>query len=87
LIRWSIPVIGIPVIALLYTSPGWNDIVTAIFLLIFMVIYEGGQTLLNVSFMAFTVNTFLSTEERTQITVIGGYLNQIPAFLGGMIPI
>jgi GPH family glycoside/pentoside/hexuronide:cation symporter len=87
LIRWSIPVIGIPVIALLFTSPGWSNVITVVFLLALMVIYEGGQTLLNVSFMAFTVNTFLSTEERTQVTVIGGYLNQIPAFLGGMIPI
>jgi GPH family glycoside/pentoside/hexuronide:cation symporter len=87
LIRWSIPIIGIPVIALLFTSPQWNDLLTVLFLLFLMVIYEGGQTLLNVSFMAFTVNTFLSTDERTQITVIGGYLNQIPAFLGGMIPI
>ena len=87
LIRWAIPVIGIPVIALLFASPGWNDIFTMIFLLIFMVIYEGGQTLLNVSFIAFTVNTFLSTKERTEVTVIGGYLNMIPAFLGGMIPI
>lgn len=87
LIRWSIPVIGIPVITLLFASPGWNDVIMVIFLLVFMVIYEAGQTLLNVSFMAFTVNTFLSTDERTQVTVIGGYLNQIPAFLGGMIPI
>jgi len=52
-----------------------------------MVIYEGGPTLLNVRFMAFTVNTFLSTKERTEVTVIGGYLNMLPAFLGGMIPI
>ena len=87
LIRWSIPVIGIPVITLLFTSPGWNSVLIIIFLLVLMVIYEAGQTLLNVSFMAFTVNTFLSTKERTQVTVIGGYLNQIPAFLGGMIPI
>jgi len=87
LIRWAIPVIGIPVITLLFTSPEWSDVVTVIFLLVFMVIYEGGQTLLNVSFMAFTVNTFLSTKERTEVTVIGGYLNMLPAFLGGMIPI
>ena len=87
LIRWAIPVIGIPVITLLFTSPTWNNVVTVIFLLVFMVIYEGGQTLLNVSFMAFTVNTFLSTKERAEVTVIGSYLNMLPAFLGGMIPI
>ena len=87
LIRWAIPVIGIPVITLLFTSPGWNDVITFIFLLVFLVIYEGGQTLLNVSFLVFTVNTFLSTKERTEVTVIGSYLNMLPAFLGGMIPI
>ncbi len=50
-------------------------------------IYEGAQTLLGVSFMAFTVNTFISMEERTQVQVIATYINMVPTFLGGMIPI
>ena len=37
--------------------------------------------------MAFTVNTFLSTTERTQMQVIASYVNMIPVFLGGMIPV
>jgi glycoside/pentoside/hexuronide:cation symporter, GPH family len=87
LIRWSIPVIGISVIALVFASPGWNEIITAAFLLILLVIYEGANTLLGVSFMAFTVNTFLSTTERTQVQVIASYVNMIPVFIGGMIPV
>ena len=87
LIRWSIPIIGFSVIALLFASPGWNEIVTAAYLLILLVIYEGANTLLGVSFMAFTVNTFLSTTERTQVQVIASYVNMIPVFLGGMIPV
>ena len=87
LIRWSIPIIGFSVIALLFASPGWNEIVTAAYLLILLVIYEGANTLLGVSFMAFTVNTFLSTPERTQVQVIASYVNMIPVFLGGMIPV
>lgn len=87
LIRWSIPIIGFSVIALLFASPEWNEMVTAIYLLVLLVIYEGAQTLLGVSFMAFTVNTFLGTAERTQVQVIASYVNQIPVFLGGMIPV
>ena len=90
LIRWSIPIIGFSVIALLFASPGWNEIVTAAYLLILLVIYEGANTLLGVSFMAFTVNTFLSTTERTQVQVIASYVNMIPVFSGrhdpGMVP-
>lgn len=87
LIRWSIPVIGFSVITLLFASPSWSEILTAAFLLVLLVIYEGAQTLLNVSFMAFTVNTFLSTTERTKMQVIASYVNMIPVFLGGMIPV
>jgi GPH family glycoside/pentoside/hexuronide:cation symporter len=87
LIRWSVPVIGVSVITLLFASPTWNEIFTAIFLLVFLVIYEGAQTLLGVSFMAFTLNTFLDTGERTQVQVIASYVNQVPVFLGGMIPV
>jgi GPH family glycoside/pentoside/hexuronide:cation symporter len=87
LIRWAIPIIGAAVIGLLFASPGWNEIIIAAYLLILLVIYEGAQTLLNVSFMAFTVNTFLHTDERTQVQVISSYVNMIPIFLGGMIPV
>jgi glycoside/pentoside/hexuronide:cation symporter, GPH family len=87
LIRWSIPVIGVSVIALLFSSPGWNQLVTAIFLLLLLVIYEGAQTMLGVSFGAFRVNTFLSMDERTEVQVIATYVNMLPVFLGGMIPI
>jgi GPH family glycoside/pentoside/hexuronide:cation symporter len=87
LIRWSIPIIGFSVIALLFASPGWNELVTAAYLVILLVIYEGANTFLGVSFMAFTVNTFLSTSERTKMQVIASYVNQIPVFLGGMIPV
>jgi len=87
LIRWSVPIIGFSVITLLFASPGWNELVTAAYLVILLVIYEGANTLLGVSFMAFTVNTFLSTSERTKMQVIASYVNQIPVFLGGMIPV
>jgi GPH family glycoside/pentoside/hexuronide:cation symporter len=87
LIRWSIPIIGFSVIALLLASPDWNDLATAIYLLVFLVIYEGAQTLLGVSFMAFTINTFLHSTERTEVQVIASYVNMIPVFLGGMIPV
>ncbi len=87
LIRWSIPIIGFSVIILLLASPGWSETITAIYLLVLLVIYEGAQTMLGVSFMAFTVNTFLDSAERTEVQVIASYVNQIPVFLGGMIPV
>ena len=87
LIRWAIPVIGFAIIPLFFASPDWNQIVTAAFLLTLLVIYEGAQTLLGVSFMAFTVNTFLPMDERTEVQVISSYVNMVPIFLGGMIPV
>lgn len=87
LIRWATPVIGLSVIGLLFSSPNWSQIAIAAYLLVLLVIYEGAQTVLNVSFQAFSINTFLSMEERTQVNVIMNYINMIPVFLGGMIPI
>jgi len=87
LIRWAVLPMGVSVITLLFASPDWNEIMTAVFLLTLLVIYEGAQTLLGVSFMAFTVNTFLSTDERTEVQVISSYVNMIPIFIGGMIPV
>ena len=87
LIRWSIPIIGFTVIPLLFASPSWNQIVTTVFLLTLLVIYEGAQTLLGVSFMAFIVNTFLPMDQRTKVQVVSSYVNMIPTFLAGMIPV
>ncbi|MGL1891396.1 MAG: MFS transporter [Spirochaetaceae bacterium] len=87
LIRYSIPVIGIPMILILLSPPSWSQMLIAVSLLVLLVIYEGAQTLLNVSFMAFTVNTFISMDDRTEVQVIGSYVKMIPTFLGGMIPI
>lgn len=86
-IRWSIPVICFSVIGLLFASPSWNQFIIICYLLVLMVIYEGGQTMLGVSFVAFTVNTFLSTNERTKMQVIATYVNMIPVFVGSAIPI
>ena len=87
LIRWAVPLIGFSLIVLLFASPDWPELLMAVFLLLMLLVYEGAQTLLGVSFMAFTVNTFLSMQERTEVQVIATYINMIPTFLGGMIPV
>ncbi len=87
LIRWSIPVIGFSVIALLFASPAWNEIFIAGFLLVLLIIYEGAQTALGVSYQAFKINTFLSMEERSEVQAISTYVVMLPVFIGGMIPI
>ncbi len=87
LIRWSIPVIAVSVLGVFLAAPGWHQYLITAYLLVLLVAYEGAHTLLGVSFMAFTVNTFISTEERTKVQAIGSYVSQIPMFLGGMIPV
>ncbi len=87
LIRWAIPVIGIMMLSIFIASPNWGDIFTAAYLLVLLVAYEGFKALLDVSFNAFKINTFLSMKERTEVQVIGSYMSQIPVFLGGMIPV
>lgn len=87
LIRWAIPVMLITIIALFFASPEWNEITTAIYLLVLLVVYEAGRTLLEVSFNAFKINTFIAMQDRTEMQVIGNYVAQIPVFVGGMIPI
>jgi GPH family glycoside/pentoside/hexuronide:cation symporter len=86
-IRWSIPIIAVTVIALLFASPTWPELLTAIFLLVLLIIYEGAKTLLDVSFNAFRINSFLTSQKRAKVAVIATYINQIPVFLGGMIPV
>lgn len=87
LIRWAIPVIAATIIPVFFASPDWNTIMTAAYLLILLVIYEATKTMLDVSFNAFKVNTFLSMKDRTQVQVIGSYVTMIPIFVGGMIPV
>lgn len=86
MVRKSIPLISFPVIAIFLGQPSWNQTFLAIYLLILMVIYEGAQTLLNVSFAAFVVNTFVTSKKRTQMQTIRTYISQIPAFTAGLIP-
>ncbi len=87
LIRWSIPVIGICSVSLFFASPAWAEVTTALFLLILLILYEAAKTLLDVSFNAFKVNTFLSMKERAEVQVIGNYVVMLPVFIGGMIPV
>jgi len=87
LIRWAVPVMAVTIIALFFASPEWNEIFTAAYLLVLLVIYEAARTMLDVSFNAFKVNTFLSMKDRTEVQVIGGYVAMLPVFLGGMIPV
>lgn len=86
-IRWSIPIIAVTVIAFLFSSPAWPELVIAIYLLIMLIIYEGAKTLLDVSFNAFRINSFLTSQKRAKVAVIATYINMIPVFLGGMIPV
>ncbi|MBB6479944.1 MFS transporter [Spirochaeta isovalerica] len=87
LIRWSIPVIAATIIPVFFASPGWPDIIAVVYLLVLLVIYEGTKTMLDVSFNAFKMNTFLAMKDRTEVQVIGGYVTMIPIFIGGMIPV
>lgn len=87
LIRWAIPVIAFTIIPVFFASPGWGDVFTATYLLVLLVIYEATKTMLDVSFNAFKVNTFLSMKDRTEVQVIGSYVTMIPIFVGGMIPV
>lgn len=87
LVRWAIPLIAVTFLGIFFASPDWGEIITAAFLLVLLVIYEAAKTMLDVSFNAFKVNTFLSMKDRTQVQVIGSYVSQIPVFLGGMIPV
>lgn len=86
-IRWAIPVIAVSVIAIMFASPGWNETLIAVYLLVLLLIYEGFKTLLDVSFGAFRVNTFLSSHVRSKTNAIATYMNMIPVFIGGMIPV
>lgn len=87
LIRWSIPVIAATIIPVFFASPDWNTIVTSTYLLVLLVIYEATKTMLDVSFNAFKINTFLAMKDRTEVQVIGSYVTMIPIFVGGMIPV
>ncbi|NSW52416.1 MAG: MFS transporter [Anaerolineae bacterium] len=86
-IRWSVPVIAVTVIALLFVSPDWPEIIIAIYLLVMLLIYEAAKTLLDVSFNAFRINTFLTSHKRAKVAVIATYINMIPMFVGGMVPV
>lgn len=86
-IRWAIPVTAFSALGMLFASPSWSDLAIAAFLLALLLIYEVAQAMLQVSFLAFTVNAFLSMGERTQVQVIVSYVNMLPIFIGGQIPI
>jgi Na+/melibiose symporter-like transporter len=86
-VRWSLPIIAVTVIALLFVSPDWPEILIAVYLLIMLLIYEAAKTLLDVSFNAFRINSFLTSQKRAKVAVIATYINMIPMFVGGMVPV
>ncbi len=87
LIRRSIPVMLVAILALFYSSPSWSETVIAIYLLIVLLIYEAARATLDVSFAAFKANAFVSMKERTEVQVIGSYISMIPVAVGSVVPI
>ncbi|MCX6363163.1 MAG: MFS transporter [Actinobacteria bacterium] len=86
-IRWAIPVMAFSAVGMLFASPSWSDLVISGYLLALLLIYEVAQAMMQVSFVAFTVNAFINMGERTQVQVIASYVNMIPIFIGGQIPL
>jgi len=86
LIRWAVPIMALTILPLFIADPSWPELVTAIYLLVLLVIYEAARTMLEVSFAGFKVNTFLSMKDRTEVQVIGSYVSMIPVLVGSMIP-
>ncbi len=87
LIRRSIPVMLVAILALFFASPSWSDTLISIYLLIVLFIYEGARATLDVSFAAFKANAFVSMKERTQVQVIGSYVSMLPVAVGSIVPI
>ncbi len=86
LIWYAIPTFLITVVPLFFVNPGWNQIFMAFYLLILMTIYEGAQTLTNVSFNAFKINTFINMHKRSEFQMILSYIKMPTTFLAMLIP-
>lgn len=86
LMRKAIPLFAIPVVLLLFVPSSLSDVWISIILLLLMVLYEAGQTLLNVSFNAFKINTFTMMSERNSMQAISTYVVMIPVFIAGAVP-
>ncbi len=86
LVWWSIPTFVITVVPLFFVQVSWNQIFIAVYLLVLMTIYEAAQTLTNVSFNAFKINTFINMKKRSEFQMILTYVKLPTTFLAMLIP-
>ena len=87
LMKRTAPLMVFSMIAMLYASPSWNQWVIFGYLLVVMFLYDTASTLFGINYKIYLLYIATSPEERTQFSIIQKYVNMLPAFVAGLIPV
>ena len=87
LMKRSAPLMVLSMVAMLYAQPSWSQWGIFTFLLITMFIYDTANTIFSINYKSYLLCLATSPEERTTYSIIQKYVNMLPAFVAGLIPV
>ncbi len=87
LMRRSAPLMVISMVGMAYADPSWSQWMIFFFLLAVMFIYDTANTLFGINYKTYMFFIATSPKERTEYSIISKYVNMIPAFIAGLIPV
>lgn len=87
LMRVTMPLIVLSMIAMFFAQPNWNDWLIFGFLLVTLCLFDTAYTVFSVSYGSYSLCVAPTKEERVDLSVLKSYLSMIPAFLGSIVPV
>ncbi len=85
--KWSIPIIGVTMMAILFVDQSWPKALIYTYLLVMYILYEVGMTAYSTAMTSYVFIRLRDTEERMENSVISTYLIYILSAIISMIPL
>ncbi len=83
--KWSIPIIGVTMMAILFVDQSWPKALIYTYLLVMYILYEVGMTAYSTAMTSYVFIRLRDTEERMENSVISTYLIYILSAIISMI--
>lgn len=87
LIKRAAPMMVLSMIGMLFADPSWSQWGIFAFLITVMFIYDTASTLFGINYKTYLLFIATSPKERTEFSIIQKYVNMLPAFVAGLIPV
>ncbi|WOO87630.1 MFS transporter [Mollicutes bacterium LVI A0039] len=87
IVKYSVPVIVIPIFLLVFVQGTWHEWVIYGYMLVMLVIYEAGSTAYSTSINCYIFARIHDTQERVEYSLISTYMNYIFSSVITLIPL